>query len=113
MSPAWGSPQCTPGIRAWSRQTPLSRRSSPLVGVGPHFLPPCPDVYQHATVQPRRPLVLVSALKGNLQSFGYQPYEFTADFRDRIAKRNRRIVRRIFPSSSRGCALGTENGWTQ
>ena len=55
---------------------------------------------------------MVSALKGNLQSFGYQPYEFTTDLRDRIAKRNRRIVRRTFLPPSRGCAFCAKNGWT-
>ena len=95
-----------------SRQPSLSCGSSPLIGIGPHLFLSGPDVYHHTAVQPWGPLVSVSALKGCLQSFGYQPYEFTADFRDRIAKGSRRIVRRIFPSSSRGCAFCAENGWT-
>ena len=93
-------------------QLSLSCRSSPPIGMGPHLLLSGPDVYQHTAVQPRGTLVSVSALKGNLQSFGYQLYEFTADFRDRIAERSRRIVRRIFPSSSCGFAYCAKNGWT-
>jgi len=95
-----------------SRQPSLSCGSSPLIGIGPHLFLSGPDVYHHTAVQPWGPLVLVSVLKGNLQSFGYQPYEFTTDLRDRIAKRNRRIVRRTFPPPSRGCAFCAKNGWT-